>query len=132
MTRTLVAVGGAQSAGLRAGLAELRHLDDESGRVSPLDVDGLSCRGGFRLLAGTGEGTAHHDRPFRHRAQELTRGQQYAGWNLSPSPGRTWATGCPALPRSTPSSTSLKTRGHCRLPNEIGSLSVFTGAVTAL
>jgi hypothetical protein len=27
----------------------------------------------------------------------------------------------------------LKTRGgHCRLPNEIGSLSVFTGAVTAL
>jgi hypothetical protein len=73
MTRTLVAVGGAQSAGLRAGLAGLRHLDDESGRVSPLEVDGLSCRGGFRLLAGTGEGTAHHDRPLRHRAQELAQ-----------------------------------------------------------
>jgi len=52
MTRTVIAVGACQLAGPRAGLAELGHLDADPARVGPVDVDGLSFRGGFRLLAG--------------------------------------------------------------------------------
>jgi DNA-binding CsgD family transcriptional regulator len=51
-TRTLIAVGASQVAGPRAGLAELGHLDADPARVGPVDVDGLSFRGVFRLLAG--------------------------------------------------------------------------------
>ena len=51
-TRTLIAIGASQSAGPRAALAELGHLDADPARVGPVDVDGLSVRGVFRLLAG--------------------------------------------------------------------------------
>jgi hypothetical protein len=51
-TRTLVAVGACQVAGPRAALAELGYLDADPARVGPVDVDGLSFRGVFRLLAG--------------------------------------------------------------------------------
>jgi len=51
MTRTVIAVGACQLAGPRAGLAELGHLAADPARVGPVDVDGLSFRGGFRLLA---------------------------------------------------------------------------------
>jgi DNA-binding CsgD family transcriptional regulator len=51
-TRTLIAVGASQVAGPRAALAELEHLDPDSARVGPVDVDGLTFRGCFRLLAG--------------------------------------------------------------------------------
>ena len=51
-TRTLVAIGASQAAGPRQALAELGHLDADPARVSPVDVDGLSFRGWFRLLAG--------------------------------------------------------------------------------
>ena len=51
-TRTLIAIGASQSAGPRAALAELGHLDADPARVGPVDVDGLSFRGVFRLLAG--------------------------------------------------------------------------------
>jgi DNA-binding CsgD family transcriptional regulator len=52
MTRTVLAVGASQVAGPRAGLAELAHLEADPARVDPVDIDGLSFRGGFRLLAG--------------------------------------------------------------------------------
>ena len=52
MTRTVIAVGACQLAGPRAGLAELGHLDADPARVGPVYIDGLSFRGGFRLLAG--------------------------------------------------------------------------------
>lgn len=52
MTRTVLAVGACQVAGPRAGLAELAHLEADPARVSLVDGDGLSFRGGFRLLAG--------------------------------------------------------------------------------
>jgi DNA-binding CsgD family transcriptional regulator len=51
-TRTLIAIGASQVAGPRAALAELGHLDADAARVGPVDVDGLSFRGVFRLLAG--------------------------------------------------------------------------------
>jgi len=51
-TRTLIAIGASQVAGPRAALAELGHLDADATRVGPVDVDGLSFRGVFRLLAG--------------------------------------------------------------------------------
>jgi ATP/maltotriose-dependent transcriptional regulator MalT len=51
-TRTLIAIGASQVAGPRAALAELGHLDADAVRVGPVDVDGLSFRGVFRLLAG--------------------------------------------------------------------------------
>ncbi len=51
-TRTLIAIGASQLAGPRAALAELRHLDADPARVGPVDVDALSFRGVFRLLAG--------------------------------------------------------------------------------
>jgi DNA-binding CsgD family transcriptional regulator len=51
-TRTLVAIGASQVAGPRAALAELEHLDADASRVGPVDVDGLSFRGVFRLLTG--------------------------------------------------------------------------------
>ena len=41
-----------RSAGPREALAELGHLDADPARVDPIDVDGLSWRGMFRLLAG--------------------------------------------------------------------------------
>jgi len=51
-TRTLVAIGASQVDGPRAALAELGHLDADPARVGPVDIDGLSFRGVFRLLAG--------------------------------------------------------------------------------
>jgi DNA-binding CsgD family transcriptional regulator len=51
-TRTLIAIGASQVAGPREALAELAHLDPDPARVGPVDVDGLSFRGVFRLLAG--------------------------------------------------------------------------------
>jgi DNA-binding CsgD family transcriptional regulator len=51
-TRTLVAIGASQVSGPRAALAELRHLETDPARVGLVDVDGLSFRGVFRLLAG--------------------------------------------------------------------------------
>ena len=51
-TRTLIAIGASQLDGPRAALAELGHLDADPARVGPVDIDGLSFRGVFRLLAG--------------------------------------------------------------------------------
>jgi DNA-binding CsgD family transcriptional regulator len=51
-TRTLIAIGASQVAGPRAALAELGHLDADPARVGPVDIDGLSFRGVFRLVAG--------------------------------------------------------------------------------
>ncbi|MBV9207093.1 MAG: AAA family ATPase [Actinobacteria bacterium] len=51
-TRTLIAVGASQAAGVPEALAELAHLDADPARVGPLDVDALTFRGAFRLLAG--------------------------------------------------------------------------------
>jgi len=51
-THTLVAIGASQVSGPRDALAELGHLDADPARVGPVDVDGLSFRGVFRLLAG--------------------------------------------------------------------------------
>jgi DNA-binding CsgD family transcriptional regulator len=51
-TRTLIAIGAAQVSGPRAALAELAHLEADPARVGPVDIDGLSFRGVFRLLAG--------------------------------------------------------------------------------
>jgi DNA-binding CsgD family transcriptional regulator len=51
-TRTRVAIGAAQAAGPREALAELGHLDADPARIDPIDVDGLSWRGMFRLVAG--------------------------------------------------------------------------------
>ena len=51
-TRTLIAIGASQVAGPRAALAELEQLDADPARVGAVDVDGLSFRGVFRLLAG--------------------------------------------------------------------------------
>ena len=62
-TRTLIAIGASQVAGPRAALAELGHLDADPARVGPVDVDGLSFRGVFRLLAGDlGQAVARPDR----------------------------------------------------------------------
>jgi ATP/maltotriose-dependent transcriptional regulator MalT len=47
-----VAIGASQALGPRAALAELGHLDADPARVDVIDVDGLSWRGVFRLLAG--------------------------------------------------------------------------------
>jgi len=51
-TRTRVAIGASQAVGPREALAELGHLDADPARVDPIDVDGLSWRGMFRLVAG--------------------------------------------------------------------------------
>ena len=51
-TRTLIAIGASQVTGPRAALAELGHLDADPARVGPVDIDGLSFRGVFRLLDG--------------------------------------------------------------------------------
>ena len=51
-TRALIAIGASQVAGPRAALAELGQLDANPARVGPVDVDGLSFRGVFRLLDG--------------------------------------------------------------------------------
>jgi len=51
-TRTLIAIGASQVTGPHAALAELEQLDVDPARVGPADVDGLSFRGVFRLLAG--------------------------------------------------------------------------------
>jgi ATP/maltotriose-dependent transcriptional regulator MalT len=51
-TRALVAIGASQVTGPRAALAELAHLEPDPAWVGPVDVDALSFRGVFRLLAG--------------------------------------------------------------------------------
>jgi len=51
-TQTLIAIGASQVAGPHPALAELGHLDADPARVGPADVDRLSFRGLFRLLAG--------------------------------------------------------------------------------
>ena len=51
-TRALVAIGASQVAGPHAALAELAHLEPDPAWVGPVDVDALSFRGVFRLLAG--------------------------------------------------------------------------------
>jgi ATP/maltotriose-dependent transcriptional regulator MalT len=51
-TRTLIAIGASQRAGPRPALSELEHLDPDPGRIELIDVDALSFRGVFRLLAG--------------------------------------------------------------------------------
>jgi DNA-binding CsgD family transcriptional regulator len=51
-TRTLIAIGVSQVTGPRDALAELGHLDADPARVEAVDVDGLSFRGVFQLLAG--------------------------------------------------------------------------------
>jgi DNA-binding CsgD family transcriptional regulator len=50
--RSLIAVGASQVAGPHAGLAELGYLDADPGRIHPVDIDGLTFRGFFRLLTG--------------------------------------------------------------------------------
>jgi DNA-binding CsgD family transcriptional regulator len=51
-TRSIIAIGAAMVAGPQAGLAELGHLGADPARIHPIDVDGLTFRGFFRLLAG--------------------------------------------------------------------------------
>jgi DNA-binding CsgD family transcriptional regulator len=51
-TRALVAIGASQLAGPRPALAELAHLEADPARIGPVDVDALTFRGWFRLLAG--------------------------------------------------------------------------------
>ena len=51
-TRALIAIGAAQVSGPRAALAELAHLEPDPARVGPVDIDALSFRGVFRLVAG--------------------------------------------------------------------------------
>jgi DNA-binding CsgD family transcriptional regulator/tetratricopeptide (TPR) repeat protein len=51
-TRTLIAIGASQVSGPQAALAELAHLEADPARVGPVDIDGLSFRGVFQLLAG--------------------------------------------------------------------------------
>jgi DNA-binding CsgD family transcriptional regulator len=51
-TRTLIGIGACQVAGPWQGLAELGHLDADPARVGPVDVDALTFRGVFHLLAG--------------------------------------------------------------------------------
>ncbi len=51
-TRTLVAIGAAQVSGPHAALAELTQLEADPARVGRVDIDALSFRGVFRLLAG--------------------------------------------------------------------------------
>ena len=51
-TRTLVAIGTSQVHGARPALAEFTLLDPDSDRVEAVDIDALSFRGVFHLLAG--------------------------------------------------------------------------------
>ena len=51
-TRALIAIGASQVSGARAALAELAHLEPDPARVGPVDIDALSFRGVFHLLAG--------------------------------------------------------------------------------
>ena len=51
-TRTLVAIGASQVSGPHAALAELTQLEADPARVGRVDIDALSFRGVFRLLAG--------------------------------------------------------------------------------
>lgn len=51
-TRTVIAIGVSQAAGPQEALAELGHLDADPARIDPVDMDCLSFRGVFRLLAG--------------------------------------------------------------------------------
>jgi DNA-binding CsgD family transcriptional regulator len=51
-TRTLVAIGASQVVGPREALAELGHIDADPARADLFDVDGLTFRGWFHLLAG--------------------------------------------------------------------------------
>ena len=51
-TRTLVAIGASQALGARAALNELDWLEPDPARVQPVDLDAISFRGVFHLLAG--------------------------------------------------------------------------------
>src|SRR5262249_6884102 len=51
-TRALIAIGASQAHGPREALAELVHLDRDPERVEAVDLDALSFRGVFHLLAG--------------------------------------------------------------------------------
>ncbi len=51
-TRTLVAIGASQVSGPHAALAELTQLEADPARVGRVDIDALSFRGVFWLLAG--------------------------------------------------------------------------------
>ena len=51
-TRTLIAIGASQAYGVREALAELDHLDSDPDRIQAVDLDALSFRGVFHLLAG--------------------------------------------------------------------------------
>jgi DNA-binding CsgD family transcriptional regulator len=51
-TRALIAIGASQAQGPREALAELVHLDRDPDRVEAVDLDALSFRGVFHLLAG--------------------------------------------------------------------------------
>jgi DNA-binding CsgD family transcriptional regulator len=51
-TRALIAIGAAQLAGPRAALAELANLPPDPARVGPVDIDALSFRGTYHLVAG--------------------------------------------------------------------------------
>jgi DNA-binding CsgD family transcriptional regulator len=51
-TRTFIAIGASMAQGARAALAELDHLDPDADRIGPVDVDALSFRGVFHLVAG--------------------------------------------------------------------------------
>ncbi len=51
-TRALIAIGTAQMSGPRAALAELAHLPPDPARVGPVDIDALSFRGTYHLVAG--------------------------------------------------------------------------------
>jgi DNA-binding CsgD family transcriptional regulator/tetratricopeptide (TPR) repeat protein len=51
-TRTLVAIGASQAFGAQAALNELHWLEPDPGRVRPVDLDAISFRGVFHLLAG--------------------------------------------------------------------------------
>jgi DNA-binding CsgD family transcriptional regulator len=51
-TRTRVAVGVSQALGPREAVAELAHLAADPAQIGLIDVDGLSWRGVFQLLAG--------------------------------------------------------------------------------
>jgi DNA-binding CsgD family transcriptional regulator len=76
-TRTLVAIGACQVAGPYEALAELGHLDADPARVSLADVDGLSFRGVFRMLAGDlGQGVSDMTASVKmaHRGATLVQG----------------------------------------------------------
>jgi tetratricopeptide (TPR) repeat protein len=82
-TRTRVAIGTSQAVGPREALAELGHLDADPARVDMIDVDGLSWRGLFRLVAGDlGEAVADMTASLKmvRRGATLALGQRIYGF----------------------------------------------------